>query len=366
MLQKYAILPVAAILLSGCAAFSPDMPSNGDADMPPLEGIEFEEVASGLDIPWAIAFLPDGRMVFTERPGRVKVLDSGAVHEVRGVVHLGEGGLQGIAVDPDFQSNNFIYLYYTYSEGAALYNRVSRFTFSGTALSGEAPLLERIPGNVYHDGGRMKFGPDGMLYITTGDAGDQGSAQDLGSLAGKILRINPDGSIPADNPFNSAVFSYGHRNPQGLDWHPDSGLLVATEHGPGKNDEVNVISEGSNYGWPEKLCSQGAAVQGFTEAAVCFPDWTLAPSGAAFYGGDGLPFRGAFIYGGLRGEQIRIALFSGDSLESDGLLADGFGRIREVVEGPDGYIYFATNNTDGRGTPREGDDRIYRIAPKTK
>ena len=362
MVKKLLLLAIALIVLLGCLT-SPDKPVNenpsGDAGE-----IDVQIVAQNLEVPWAIDFLPDGRMIFTERAGNVKIFDGGFVHEVEGVVQLGESGLQGIAVDPNFSANSYIYLYYTYSQGTTLYNRVSRFSLLSNTLASEFVLLENIPGNVYHDGGRIKFGPDGMLYITTGDAGTAGNSQDKDSLAGKILRINPDGSIPADNPFGTAVYSYGHRNPQGFDWHPQSKMLVATEHGPSVHDEVNIIVKGANYGWPIKICSEGSPVHGYTEALVCFPQWPLAPSGAAFYGGLKLPFKDAFIYSGLRGEQIRIAHFNGNSLASDGLLLEGYGRVREIVQGRDGYIYFATNNTDGRGTPKQGDDKIYRIGPR--
>ncbi|HLC93107.1 MAG TPA: PQQ-dependent sugar dehydrogenase [archaeon] len=360
----FSLFPILAlIILSGCAAFSPDAPEDSNAPIP-VQGFETEIVAQDLQIPWAIAFLPDGKMIFTERAGKLKILQGSEVHEIEGVVHLGESGLQGLAIDPDFSKNNHIYLYYTYSEGAQLYNRVSRFTLRENALLDELPLLEKIPGNVYHDGGRIKFGPDAKLYISTGDAGTTSLSQDKTSIAGKILRINSDGTIPQDNPFRNAVYSYGHRNPQGFDWHPQSGMLVATEHGPSLHDEVNIILKGANYGWPTKLCSQGETSAEFKEAVVCFADWTMAPSGAAFYSGTVLSFQNAFLYGGLRGEQIRIARFDGSALASDEKLLDGFGRIRDIVQGPDGYIYFATNNTDGRGSPMSQDDKILRIKPK--
>src|SRR3989344_446491 len=250
------------ISISGCI-FSPDAPSENTS--PQNTQISTEVVAQNLDVPWAIAFLPDSRMIFTERSGKVKILENGIVSEVQGVVQLGESGLQGIAIDPEFETNNYIYLYYTYSEDTTLYNKVSRFTLRENSLSDEFVLLEKIPGNVYHDGGRIKFGHDGFLYITTGDAGTQQNAQDTSSLAGKILRIAKNGTIPSDNPFGNAVYSYGHRNPQGLDWD-SKGTLVATEHGPSKYDEVNLIERGKNYGWPTKLCKTGEMQENFTEA----------------------------------------------------------------------------------------------------
>lgn len=278
---------------------------------------------------------------------------------------LGESGLQGIAIDPNFLENKFVYLYYTYSENTRLLNKISRFTFSNNSLENETVIIENIPGNLFHDGGRIKFGPDGKLYITTGDAGSPELAQDIYSLNGKILRINADGSTPKDNPFGNFVYSFGHRNPQGLDWHPQTNTLFSTEHGPKMHDEVNVIEKGKNFGWPQKLCNRDEINEELVEAIVCFDSWTLAPSGATFYSGDKLPLKNAFIYTGLRGEQIRILEFENGKVAKDEKLLDGFGRIRDVIEGPDGYLYFATNNTDGRGRALENDDKIYRIVVKT-
>lgn len=368
-MEKKALF-LAFFLLFGCAAFQPDAPNEPpinpipDPGNPAIE-IETQIVAQDLDIPWAIDFLPNGKLIFTQREGKIKIIEEGTIHEVSGVTHLGESGLQGIAVDPEFEENNFIYVYYTYLDGAALKNKVSRFTLLNNLLSNETTLLEGIPGNVFHDGGRIKFGPDGMLYVTTGDAGETGFAQDKDSLAGKILRMNKDGSVPFDNPFGNLVYSMGHRNPQGLDWHPLGGGLFATEHGPSKHDEVNIIQKGQNYGWPEILCNQNPP-QEITQAIICFDEWTMAPSGATFYSNDKLPFENQFIYGGLRGEQIRALTYENGKVVKDEKILDGFGRIREIVEGSDGWIYFATNNTDGRGTPKENDDKIYRIKIKSQ
>lgn len=336
-------------------------------DLPPAvesKELAVEIVAQDLDIPWSLDFLPSGEMIFSERAGKVKILEKGVIHEVKGVAHLGEGGLQGIAVDPVFLQNNFIYLYYTYFGDGKILNKVSRFELKNNSLENETVLLEAIPGNVFHDGGRIKFGPDGLLYITTGDSGSSELAQNKTSLAGKILRMKPDGTIPEGNPFGTFVFSFGHRNPQGISWHPLTGELFATEHGPSKHDEVNLIKAGENYGWPEKLCNEGQESEKFVEAVVCFDEWTMAPSGAAFYSGNRLPLKNHFIYGGLRGEQVRALLFENGAVVRDEELLEGFGRVRDVVEGPDGLLYFATNNTDGRGTPKPGDDKIYRIVLK--
>ena len=227
-----------------------------------FQGVEVkvETVAENLQVPWAIDFSSDGRIFFTERIGKLRVIENDKLIseplialDVSGT----EGGLLGLALDPNFEENGYLYLYYTYNEFLSTYNKVVRYREDNNKLFDEVILLDKIPGSPWHDGGRIKFGPDGKLYVTTGDAANYGLAQDLNSLAGKILRINSDGTIPKDNPFEeSPIFSYGHRNPQGIDWHPDSDILVATEHGPSgergrAHDEVNVIFAGKNYGWPD-------------------------------------------------------------------------------------------------------------------
>ncbi len=221
-------------------------------------------IASNLQVPWEIVFAPDGRIFFTERTGNLRVIENGTLADTPvatiPVTSIGEGGLLGLALDPNFEKNHFLYLCFTYSDPTGLYNRVSRFIESNDTISSEKILIDKIPANTYHDGGRIKFGPDDKLYVTTGDAGKPESAQDINYLGGKILRINSDGTIPSDNPFTgSPVYSYGNRNPQGLDWDPRNGNLIETEHGPsdapGENgwvahDKVNLIISGKNYGWP--------------------------------------------------------------------------------------------------------------------
>ena len=252
----------------------------------PELGVEIETVADNLDIPWSIAWAPDGTIFFTERIGNLKVIKDGLVLEnpilsldVGGV----EGGLLGIALDPNFSENHYVYLYYTYNDFLSIQNKLVRYVESNLTLSEDKVLLDKIPGGAFHDGGRIKFGPDGKLYVTTGEIGDATLAQDLNSLAGKILRINADGTIPQDNPFpNSPIFSYGHRNPQGLDWD-NSENLVATEHGPSgwrgfAHDEINVIIPGGNYGWPEIVGSE--TKDGFFTPILNSGDETWAPSGA--------------------------------------------------------------------------------------
>jgi glucose/arabinose dehydrogenase len=310
---------------------------------------DLEVLVTGLDTVWAIDFLPDGKMIFTERPGRVSVYDfkETIVVGTLDVTEIAESGLMGIAVDPEFEKDKFIYVYYTYDSSEGIFNRVSRFVLEN-ALQDETILLDKIPSARFHDGGRLKFGPEGMLYITTGDATVPSSAQDLDSLSGKVLRMNKDGSIPADNPFGNYVWSYGHRNSQGLAWN--DGILYSSEHGPTQNDEINVIVKGGNYGWPHECTETGQWINPIR----CFTESTLAPGGAAFYDG-------ALYVTGLRGTQVRKFTLDGEKVLKEEELLSDLGRIREVVA-RDGYLYIGTSNYDGRGIPHPGDDKIIRVS----
>lgn len=338
-------------------------------------------IADNLEIPWAMALAPDGALFVTERPGRVLRFRDGQksvkVFDVPGVAHVGEGGLLGLALDPRFMENEFLYLYYTVQAkpGAAraavgLKNRVVRYRLTGLGLADPTVLLGDIPGARLHNGGRLAFGPDGNLYITTGDAQQPERAPDPRSLAGKILRIRPDGSIPEDNPIaGSPVFSLGHRNPQGLAWSAD-GSLYATEHGPSDpppnccHDEVNRIEAGRNYGWSQTPRSRGDAgspsgklgLPNLTDPLVeSGPTETWAPGGAAVVSD-------ILYFGGLRGQAL-FALDLRNPLGVQKLFAGEFGRIREVIRGPDNALYLTTSNRDGRGEPRSGDDRVLRVDP---
>ena len=362
--QLSCILSITIILFSGGTAFAQEFPKYN---------IKVESVAENLQIPWEIAFAPDGRIFFTERTGSLRVIEHGRLLEEPALkldVADSEGGLLGLALDPNFTKNHHIYLYYTYSDFLSKYNRVSRFNEANNNLSDETILIDKIPASPIHDGGRIRFGPDGKLYITTGDSSNGQLAQDLNSLAGKILRINPDGSIPVDNPFeNSPVYSYGHRNPQGIDWDPTTGILVESEHGPSgekgfAHDEINIIRPGANYGWPEVVGEQ-------TDPKYESPLYqtgtaTWAPSGSSFYNSDKIPFlKGKFLVATLRGEHLHA--FDVDTKQkkilTDEPLFEGlFGRLRDVVE-HDGFIYLLTSNKDGRGMPAPNDDRILKIIP---
>lgn len=330
-----------------------------------LEGIgrqAVDVVAERLEVPWEIRFLPDASMLITERPGRLVHLDDGArgSYEVPGVRQIGEGGLMGLALHPSYSENRFIFVCLTAEGEGGLENRVERYRFDpGSDLSGRRVLLDGIPAASFHDGCRLEFGPDDLLYVTTGDAGDSDRAQDRSSLAGKILRLTPDGEVPTENPFGTAIFSFGHRNPQGLAWD-ERGRLWATEHGRsglGSGlDELNRIEVGANYGWPVIQGNQTAPDM-VTPALNSGPDYTWAPAGAAFHDG-------RIFFGGLRGESLYEArLHEGRPPELRVHFNGDFGRIRAVRVGPDGMLYFSTSNRDGRGRARSSDDRILRIDP---
>lgn len=328
-----------------------------------------EIVASGLDVPWALAFAPDGRLFFTERPGRVRVIQQGRLLDEPvarlDAAAVSEAGLMGLAVDPAFQTNGYIYVQYTYRDAGGMKNRVERLTIRDNKAVESKVLIEGIPGNTIHDGSRLKFGPDGKLYITAGDAANTQLSQELASPAGKILRLNPDGSIPSDNPFpGSPVFSYGHRNPQGIAWQPQTGILFSTEHGSSAHDELNIIRPGGNYGWP--LVRGQETAPGMISPLLESGEDTWAPSGMTFYQGAAFPqWQGNLFFTALRGQHLHRLVLSGQEITQEERLFQGeLGRLRDVIDGPDGFLYFTTNNRDGRGVIRAGDDHIYRLVPK--
>jgi glucose/arabinose dehydrogenase len=312
------------------------------------------ELSDGLRIPWEIAFLPDGDILVTERPGTLRRLgEHSAQYTIPDVHHHGEGGLLGMALHPDFERNNYLYLYQTVSTGGRIINRVYRFTFTDDGPTARTLIFDNIPGARFHNGGRIAFGPDGYLYITTGDAEVPSLSQDPGSLAGKILRIADDGSIPADNPFGTAVYSYGHRNPQGLAWD-SGGRLWSTEHGAVGNDEINLIAAGNNYGWP---VIEGDAARAGMETPVLHSTRTdtWAPAGMTI-------LDDVIYFGGLRGQSLYAAAIHNGQLALTPHINEEYGRIR-AVGARNGYLYFTTSNRDGRGQIVEGDDKIIRIHP---
>lgn len=346
---------------------------------PARAGFEVETVAEGLEIPWALAFAPDGRIFVTERPGRVRVLVAGKLRPepfavIGDVNHAGEGGLMDIELHPEFAKNRRVYVSYSYKGGRGQVVRIVRYEAGRDRLSKPKVLVDDIPAARYHDGCRLAFGPDGKLYVTTGDAVRRDLAQRLDSLAGKTLRLNDDGTAPKDNPFvgrpgaRAEIWSYGHRNAQGLAWQPDTGTMFQTEHGPsgfdgpGGGDEVNIVERGRNYGWPvihhrETRDGMVAPLLEYTPA--------VAPGSGMFYTGAAFPaWRGHFFFGCLRGRRIiRVELEGRKVVTTEALVANRYGRIREVAEGPDGALYFTTSNRDGRARPGRTDDRILRLVP---
>ncbi|MFZ1626231.1 MAG: PQQ-dependent sugar dehydrogenase [Candidatus Moraniibacteriota bacterium] len=351
---------------------APDTDGRTPEKNPP---VKVEAIASGLDTPWELVFTSADRILVTERPGQIRAIENGILrekplHVFTEVVEKGEDGLMSLALDPAYPENRFLYAAVAYSDGDKLWVKVMRFVDAGDKLTDSFVVIDRIPAAQFHAGCRIAFGPDSKLYISTGDATDKAFAQDVSSLAGKILRINKDGTIPTDNPFpGSAVWSYGHRNPQGLAWHPDSRLFYETEHGPSiidgpaGGDEVNVIERGGNYGWP--IVSHEKSREGMISPLLVYTP-AEAPGSLMIYSGRVFPeWRGNIFFGALKGEglmRIRMDGVDPKKVAAYGKLREvSFGRIRAVVEGPDGNIYFTTSNRDGRGKPAPLDDRIFRI-----
>lgn len=318
-------------------------------------------VAQNLETPWSLAFLPNNDILFTERKGSLKLISNNnisTVEKISDVLEYGEGGLMGLTLHPNFSQNKYIYVMFTYQgKGNNTKNRVVRYKFNGNSLSERTIIIDNIPGAIYHNGGRIKFGPDGFLYVTTGDSLEPSLAQNTNSLAGKILRVTDEGKIAPGNPFNNFVYSYGHRNPQGITWD-QSGRLWQTEHGrssPSGYDEINIIQIGKNYGWPK---IQGPEKKSGMETPLAQSgNEAWAPGGAVFLGD-------SLFYTGLRGEALyELKIENGNAIITKHFLNE-FGRIRDVILGPDNLLYVATSNRDGRGNPSTGDDRILKIDPE--
>ena len=346
-----------------------------------------ETVATGLEIPWALAFAPDGRLFVTERPGRLRVILNGKLQEKPVAefpqVKSKETGLMGLALHPNFARNHLLYVAYAF-DGKEQMVRVERWREKDGSLVEPLTIIEDIPAANYHAGCRLRFGPDAKLYITTGDATAGSFAQRLDLLHGKTLRLNDDGTIPGDNPFVSVagaraeIFSFGHRNSQGLDWQPFTGHLFQTEHGPtsildgidfiysnGGDDEINFVESGKNYGWP---IIHHERRKSFMETPLVEYTPAVAPAGATFIKGNLFPeWRNNFFFANLKDRSLmRVVLNGTRVVKQERLLKGEFGRLRDIAEGPDG-LYFCTSNRDpygkkaGKLSPE--DDRILRLVP---
>lgn len=363
--MKKILLLLLLLMLTACSSDTGEEPSEEDNSVQEQSGEEEtatgsdqgesfqgepETILTDLEVPWDLERIEEGLLI-SERPGSIVKMEEEEM--VRKPVSLEypladqpEAGLLGIAVPDSYQDDRRIAAYYSYSSEDGIFQRIAVLEEQEEEWVETETILDQIPGGMYHQGGRIEIGPDEMLYATTGDATDPRLAQERDSLAGKILRMNFDGSVPGDNPFeDSLVYSYGHRNPQGLAWN-DSDELYATEHGDQAHDEINKIEPGNNYGWPE---IEGDAEQEGMETPLVHSgsDTTWAPSGMAYSDG-------VFYFGSLRGEAVRQFVEEESSVS---VLEEGYGRIRDVLTTEEG-LYFITNNTDGRGNPDPEDDRL--------
>jgi glucose/arabinose dehydrogenase len=376
--RSFAVVVVAAVLLVGAAGCTgdgdtsnapasarPAAPTSAAAPASPTArggataGVPDlgagQEIARGIEVPWGLTFLPGGDALVAERgSGRVlRVPAAGGqareVYRVPGVDAAGEGGLLGLAVPPTYASDQYVYAYFT----AESDNRIVRFRLSGGG--GPQVVFDGIDKSGIHNGGRIAFGPDGMLYAGTGDAGNRGEAQDRDDPNGKILRLTPGGDPAPGNPRSgSPVYSLGHRNVQGLAWDAQ-GRLFASEFGQNEFDEVNLIRPGRNYGWPE-VEGRGDTDGGrFTNPLVTWHTDEASPSGAAVAGNN-------LYVAALGGRRLWVVPLNGDQVgEPHDELRGRYGRLRTVATAPDGSLWLTTSNRDGRGDVRDGDDRIVRF-----
>jgi len=322
-------------------------------------------IAQNLDVPWAIDIAVDNRIFFTEKPGRLGMIHANGTLASEPVVNIhtediGEAGLMGLALHPNFTQNHLMYVYHTYAKNGGLYNKVLMLTEKNNKIVNSKIILDGIPASDSNNGGRIKFGPDGKLYVSTGDSETPELAQNTKSLAGKLLRLNDDGTIPDDNPIpESPVYSYGHRDIQGFAWHPITKKLYASEHGPAGNDEVNIIEPGSNYGWPIEVCnhSTSSAPIRFETPEYCFnPE--IAPSGLTIAASNKLGYQNDILFTTLRGSHLHhIDL---ETRIQDNVLV-GYGRLSDIVEAHDGSLYVLTTNKNAIGIGNANDDHILQI-----
>ena len=377
-LHVTALFSFAASVVLGCSAKVGPVTA-GDVITSEQADFVVEQVTGGFEHPWGMAFLPDGSILVTERPGDLRLVVDGEltakpIDGVPKVFARGQGGLLDVAIDPDFENNQRIYLSYA---GVEADRRSSTHVARGRLVDGSLEDVEvifrsnSVSDGTVHWGSRIGFDPAGDLYVTLGDRGSQNVAQSLSRHGGSVVRIRPDGSVPEDNPFvgkNSArpeIYSYGHRNPQGLAVHPETGRVWTQEHGPRGGDEVNLIEAGANYGWPEiswGINYSGSPINGGLrekegmEQPVHYWDPSIAPSGMTFYDGDAFPeWQGDLFVGALKYRLITRLEMDGDEVVGEEQLLRGdLGRIRDVRTGPDGFLYVLTDERVGR---------LYRIRP---
>lgn len=350
-LKKYLITLTAILFVAGCAG---DNELSNENEASEAVARQAEVIVTDLQIPWNIT-KHNQTFYLSQRTGSVIKVDGGngsktmqQVDVTKDVLHIGEGGLLGFILSPNFDSNQEAYAYHTYEENGEVFNRIVVLQLNQNTWRETSVILEGIPGGRIHNGGRIKIGPDGKLYATAGDAGNPNHAQNVSSLAGKILRLELDGSIPDDNPIkNSYVYSYGHRNPQGLAWD-NNGKLYSSEHGQSAHDEINQIEAGKNYGWP--------VIQGDEKASNMVTP--LFHTGEETWAPSGIEIKNGNIYvATLRGESIRVVDLTGTKVET---IFEGAGRMRDILI-EENALYSITNNRDGRGNPREGDDRLFKL-----
>jgi aldose sugar dehydrogenase len=364
-LMRYVIPSVIVIIVSIITMiYSPSetlvplpSPVSDSANLTSSKGVEI--IAQGLQAPRAVDVSSDGRIFITEKKGSIRVVENGTlleepVGDIK-VENIGDAGLLGLELHPNFTQNHMFYVYYTYSNNTGLYNKVLMLQESNNKIIDSKTIIDGIPGGEYRDGGRIKFGPDGKLYVSTGDASIPELSQDPDSLAGKILRVNEDGTIPQDNPFsNSSVYASGFRNAQGLAWSIESGELYVSDQGAAGNDEINLVISGNNYGWPNEECNSNGEN---TAPLLCFNP-SLEPSGIIFASSDKLGYKHHLIVATLKGSHLREIDFE---TASQSTILVGYGRIADVIESGDGSIFVLTSNTDGRALPQKNDDKILRL-----
>lgn len=357
-----------AIVLSTPSDTTVPIPEPATTDNANQTNKGIRTIAQNLDVPWAIDIAGDNRIFFTEKPGRLGMIHANGTLASEPVVNIhtediGEAGLLGLALHPNFTQNHLMYVYHTYAKNGGLYNKALMLTEKNNKIVNSKIILDGIPASDSNNGGRIKFGPDGKLYVSTGDSETPELAQNTKSLAGKLLRLNDDGTIPDDNPIpESPVYSYGHRDIQGFAWHPITKKLYASEHGPAGNDEVNIIEPGSNYGWPIEVCNQStsSAPIRFETPEYCFnPE--IAPSGLTIAASNKLGYQNDILFTTLRGSHLHhIDL---ETRIQDNVLV-GYGRLSDIVEAHDGSLYVLTTNRNAIGIGKANDDHILQIIQK--